>query len=96
MKNITEKEAILYICNHCNKKYQRKHAAINHELICTKKPENELMKLPFYGFGANSIKKLFSIFFPKMYKEIRKTVYIDYQITLKFILKYCIDFNKIL
>lgn len=31
----------LYYCDHCNKMYQRKHAAIKHEKYCNKNPENK-------------------------------------------------------
>ena len=30
----------IYKCDHCNKLYQRKHAAINHEKACPKNPKN--------------------------------------------------------
>lgn len=37
MKESTKK---VYTCDHCKKIYFRKHACINHELACTRNPEN--------------------------------------------------------
>lgn len=34
------KDVTVYICDHCKKKLFRKHAMINHELICDKNPIN--------------------------------------------------------
>lgn len=46
-KNVT-----LYICSHCKKEYKRKHACVNHELICLKNPVNRRA-----CFGCNHLKK---------------------------------------
>lgn len=34
------KNVILYKCEYCGKKYQRKHACHDHEIICNKNPKN--------------------------------------------------------
>lgn len=34
------KDVTIYICDLCNKKYFRKHAAVSHEERCTKNPDN--------------------------------------------------------
>lgn len=35
------KDVTVYICDHCKKKLFRKHAMVNHELLCDKNPINK-------------------------------------------------------
>ena len=35
-----KEEITAYFCDHCNKLYKRKHAAIKHEQDCSKNPDN--------------------------------------------------------
>ena len=36
-----EKQTIVYSCDHCKKKYFKKHAALYHEKYCPAAPENQ-------------------------------------------------------
>lgn len=37
---ITRKIKEIYICEHCDRRYFRKHACLKHEPVCKKNPEN--------------------------------------------------------
>lgn len=37
---MTAKETVIYHCDFCSKKLQRKHAMVHHEMFCPKNPDN--------------------------------------------------------